>query len=126
MKNYFVQAVLICAVVVSLTAAVSAQSYVVESIKVPDDIRLEVGGMGFWPDGTLAMCTSSGEVWQYKSGRFDRYAFGLHEPLGLLTGKQGELWLMQRSELIKVTDADGGGQADNLGTSNQNWGYTGN
>jgi len=103
-----------------------AQSYVVESIKVPTDIRLEVGGMGFWPDGTLVMCTRRGEVWKYRNGRFDRYAFGLHEPLGLLTGKQGELWLMQRSELTHVTDEDGDGEGDNFETINQGWGYTGN
>lgn len=104
----------------------NAQSYVVESIKVPSDISLEVGGMGFWPDGTLVMCTRRGEVWKYKNGRFDRYAFGLHEPLGLLTGKQGELWMMQRSELTHVTDEDGDGKADNFETLNQDWGYTGN
>lgn len=107
-------------------ASLSAQSYVVKSIDVPEDIRLEVGGMGFWPDGTLVMCTRRGEVWAYKDGRFDRYAFGLHEPLGLLAGKQGELWLMQRGELTHVTDEDGDGKGDNFETINQNWGYTGN
>ena len=115
-------------IVLSLLGArdAAAQSYVVETIKVPADIRLEVGGMGFWPDGTLVMCTRRGEVWKFKNGRFDRYAFGLHEPLGLLTGKQGELWLMQRSELTHVTDEDGDGQGDNFETINQGWGYTGN
>jgi len=113
-------------VVLTAVGSVRAQSYVVETIKVPADIRLEVGGMGFWPDGTLVMCTRRGEVWKYKNGRFDRYAFGLHEPLGLLTGKQGELWLMQRSELTHVTDEDGDGQGDNFETINQGWGYTGN
>ena len=113
-------------VVLTAVGSVPAQSYVVETIKVPADIRLEVGGMGFWPDGTLVMCTRRGEVWKYKNGRFDRYAFGLHEPLGLLTGKQGELWLMQRSELTHVTDEDGDGQGDKFETINQGWGYTGN
>lgn len=117
---------LLSSIFISLTASVHAQSYVVESIKVPEDIRLEVGGMGFWPDGTLVMCTRRGEVWKYKKGRFDRYAFGLHEPLGLLAGKQGELWLMQRGELTHVTDEDGDGQGDNFETINQDWGYTGN
>ena len=102
------------------------QSYVVETIPVPADIRLEVGGMAFWPDGTLVMCTRRGEVWTYREGRFDRYAFGLHEPLGLLTGVQGELWLMQRSELTHITDDDGDGRGDTFTTLNQNWGYTGN
>jgi len=107
-------------------ASLWAQSYVVESIKVPSDIRLEVGGMGFWPDGSLVMCTRRGEIWSYNKGRFKQYAFGLHEPLGLLTGKQGELWLMQRSELSHLTDEDGDGEADNFETINQQWGYTGN
>ena len=126
MVNFLVRTLLFGALLFSLTTAGRAQSYVVESIKVPKDIRLEVGGMDFWPDGSLAMCTRRGEVWKYKNGRFDRFAFGLHEPLGLLTGKQGELWLMQRSELTHVTDEDGDGQADNFETMNQDWGYTGN
>ncbi len=108
------------------TSWVAAQSYITESINVPQDIRLEVGGMGFWPDGTLVMCTRRGEVWKYRNGRFDRFAFGLHEPLGLLTGKQGELWLMQRGELTHVTDEDNDGEADRFATINQDWGYTGN
>jgi hypothetical protein len=124
--NSRLRTILFNAILVSLTASTYAQSYVVESIKVPGDIRLEVGGMGFWPDGTLVMCTRRGEVWKYKKGRFDRYAFGLHEPLGLLAGKQGELWLMQRSELTHITDEDGDGQGDNFETINQGWGYTGN
>ena len=126
MITRFFRAALSATLLLSLAAATQAQSYVVESIKVPQDIRLEIGGMGFWPDGTLVMCTRRGEVWKYKGGRFDRYAFGLHEPLGLLAGKQGELWLMQRSELTHVTDEDGDGEGDNYETINQGWGYTGN
>ena len=82
MITRFFRAALSATLLLSLAAATQAQSYVVESIKVPQDIRLEIGGMGFWPDGTLVMCTRRGEVWKYKGGRFDRYAFGLHEPLG--------------------------------------------
>lgn len=102
------------------------QSYTVETIKVPKGIRLEVGGMGFWPDGSLVMCTRRGEVWTYKNGRFRMFAFGLHEPLGLLTGKQGEIWVMQRGELSHILDTDKDGKADQFDTINQDWGYTGN
>ncbi|MEK6236277.1 MAG: hypothetical protein N2C14_16345, partial [Planctomycetales bacterium] len=103
-----------------------AQSYVSETIKVPAEIRLEVGGMGFWEDGTLVMCTRRGEVWKYKDGQFRLFTFGLHEPLGLLTGKKGEIWVIQRGELSHITDTDGDGQADRFDTINQGWGYTGN
>ena len=105
---------------------VHAQSYAIETINVPKEIRLEVGGMGFWDDGTLVMCTRRGEVWNYKNGRFQLFAFGLHEPLGLLTGKQGEIWVMQRGELSHIADTDGDGKADRFDTINQDWGYTGN
>ena len=114
-RNRVLEKLIIGVTFFCIGAAAYAQSYVVESIKVPEDIRLEVGGRGFWPDCTLVMCTRRGEVWKNKNGRFDRYAFGLHEPLGLLTGKQGELWLMQRSELTHVTDEDGDGFGDSDG-----------
>ncbi len=117
------------AALIACTGAVTnvhAQSYVVETIKVPPAIRLEVGGMGFWPDGSLLMCTRRGEVWKYNKGRFSQFAFGLHEPLGLLPGKEGEIWVMQRGELSHITDEDKDGAADNFETINQQWGYTGN
>lgn len=125
-RDRFLLVLLLLGLASACSVRVDAQSYVVETIEVPQDIRLEVGGMGFWPDGTLVMCTRRGEIWKHRNGRFDRFAFGLHEPLGLLTGKQGELWLMQRSELTHVTDEDGDGRADNFETLNQSWGYTGN
>ena len=103
-----------------------AQSYEVETIDVPKDIHLEVGGMGFWSDGTLVMCTRRGEVWKYRNGRFQLYAFGLHEPLGLWPGKPGEIWVIQRGEVSHITDTDGDGKADRFDTINQGWGYTGN
>ncbi len=105
---------------------VMAQSYVVETIQVPKSIRLEVGGMGFWDDGTLLLCTRRGEIWKYKDGAFRTFAFGLHEPLGLLPGKRGEAWVIQRGELTHLTDTDGDGRADRFDTVNQDWGYTGN
>ncbi|MFP6676666.1 MAG: hypothetical protein VB878_16400 [Pirellulaceae bacterium] len=117
---------LTCVVGVSTAKLATGQSYAVETIKVPADIRLEVGGMAFWPDGTLVLCTRRGEVWKYKDGQFRQFAFGLHEPLGLYAGKVGELWVMQRGELTRVTDEDGDGEADNFEAINQQWGYTGN
>ena len=62
----------VCVAFVALVAApADAQdSYDVERIEVPKSIRLEVGGMGFWDDGTLVMCTRRGEVWLYKDGQF--------------------------------------------------------
>ena len=66
--------------------------------------------------------TRRGEVWKYKDGRFEIFTFGLHEPLGLLTGKKGEIWVIQRGEVSHITDTDGDGQADRFDTVNQGWG----
>ena len=49
--------VLLIAILTAICANALAQSYRVETIKIPKDIRLEVGGMGYWDDGTLVMCT---------------------------------------------------------------------
>ena len=57
MPNKSLRSALLPALLCCLAGTTFAQSYVVETIKVPEDIRLEVGGMGFWPDGTLVMCT---------------------------------------------------------------------
>ena len=118
---------LVALLAVALCASTSlAQSYKVERIKVPREIVLEVGGMGFWDDGTLVMCTRRGEVWLYKDGNFKQWAFGLHEPLGLLPGKQNEIYVVQRGELSRIEDTDGDREADVFETLTQSWGYTGN
>ncbi|WP_146894909.1 plastocyanin/azurin family copper-binding protein [Adhaeribacter aerolatus] len=93
--------------------------YKLISLPVPEDIILEVGGMATLPDGSLAVCTRRGEVWLVSnpaiSGNarptFKRFAYGLHEPLGLAY-KDGDIYVTQRSELTRLRDSDGDGQAD--------------
>ena len=57
--------------------------------------------------------------------RWELFATGLHEPLGLLTGKPGEVFVVQRSELTRIVDTDGDGQADLFETLDQNCGVSG-
>ena len=57
--------------------------------------------------------------------KWELFATGLHEPLGLLTGKPGEVFVVQRSELTRITDTDGDGQADLFETLDQNCGVSG-
>ncbi len=93
--------------------------YKLISLPVPEDIILEVGGMATLPDGGLAVCTRRGEVWivsnPYISGSerptYKRFAYGLHEPLGLAY-KDGDIYVTQRSELTRLRDTDGDGRAD--------------
>ncbi len=56
--------------------------------------------------------------------RWELFATGLHEPLGLLTGKSGEVFVVQRSELTRIVDTDGDGKADLFETLDQNCGVS--
>ena len=93
--------------------------YTLISLPVPEDVILEVGGMATLPDGSLAICTRRGEVWTVAnptvSGEdrptYKRFAQGLHEPLGLAY-KDGDIYVTQRSEVTRLRDTDGDGQAD--------------
>ncbi len=93
--------------------------YKIISLPVPEDIILEVGGMATLPDGGLAICTRRGEVWivsnPYISGAqrptYKRFAYGLHEPLGLAY-KDGDIYVTQRSEVTRLRDTDSDGRAD--------------
>ena len=93
--------------------------YSIVDIPIPDGIELEVGGLAVIPDGSLGVATRRGEIWlienPYMTGtrtpRFDRFATGLHEPLGLAY-HEGSLYASQRSELTKLTDKNGDRQAD--------------
>ncbi|SOD82529.1 plastocyanin/azurin family copper-binding protein [Spirosoma fluviale] len=93
--------------------------YKLISLPVPEDIILEVGGMVTLPDGNLAVCTRRGEVWivsnPYISGSarptYKRFAYGLHEPLGLAY-KDGDIYVTQRSEVTRLRDTDQDGRAD--------------
>jgi len=66
--------------------------YRIITIPIPENIKMEVGGLQALPDGRLAASTRRGEVWMignpYLKGdgrpSFSRFASGLHEPLGLL------------------------------------------
>ncbi|WP_332914122.1 hypothetical protein [Algoriphagus boritolerans] len=93
--------------------------YSIVDIPIPDGIELEVGGLAITPDGSLGVSTRRGEVWiienPYMEGtripHFNRFAYGLHEPLGLAFHK-GSFYSTQRSEITKLTDINADGRAD--------------
>jgi hypothetical protein len=103
--------------------------YRFEALAEPEESRgLEIGGMGWMPDGKLAVCTRHGEVFtRNEAGEWKRFASGLHECLGLYPGNSAsEMFVMQRTELTKISDTDGDGEADKFETFNSSWGYNGN
>lgn len=109
-----------------------SEYYRISDVPIPEDIILEVGGMAFMPDDQLAVTTRRGEIWlidnpYMRNGsqpRYQRFASGLHEPLGLAY-RNGSLYATQRSELTKITDTDNDGQADRFETI-YSWPLSGN
>lgn len=91
--------------------------YSLKTIAIPEEIKLEVGGLAVMPDGRIAASTRRGEIWiiqnAYGTGapHFIKFASGLHEVLGLAY-KDGAFYCTQRGELTKIEDKNGDGRAD--------------
>ena len=110
-----------------------AAHYTVTTLNQPADCTLEVGGLGFRPDGKLFVCTRRGEVWLVSNPgsdkpddvKFTRFASGLHESLGLHVVDNNTLYVCQRPELTKLTDKNGDGTADEFATVCDKWGVSG-
>ncbi len=114
----------------SLLAA-EAKHYRIVTLPI-NDIVLEVGGLGFRPDGKLLACTRRGEVWLISNPdaddpakvKYKLFASGLHEALGLhVDGK--DVFVVQRPELTKLIDKDGDDVADEYKTICDKWAVSG-
>ena len=101
--------------------------YVLESLPLPEGVKMEASGLAPLPDGRLAVATRNGDVWFFKldGSPAHRFARGLHEPLGL-TFHDGALYATQRSEITRLRDTDGDDIADEYATFAKGWGVSGN
>ena len=126
----------LAAAVLALCASSFAQSsesevYAVDFLTPPEGQILEVGGMGFLPDGTLVITTRRGQLWRVEEplaadpsrARFELVAEGLDEGLGLATSGSS-IVVLQRGELSRIERAVGG--ALSIETLNDEWGLSGN
>jgi hypothetical protein len=110
-----------------------ARHYRLTTVPIPPEVVLEVGGLGFRPDGKLLACTRRGEVWLISHPeatdlahmKFQRFASGLHEPLGLVVDGPHSIIVAQRPELTRIVDHDGDGIADEYVTLCDRWGASG-
>ncbi|MEZ4773348.1 MAG: PQQ-dependent sugar dehydrogenase [Bacteroidia bacterium] len=105
-----------------------AESYIVENIVLPEGLEGETGALAFLPDGRLVTCFLRGEVMIYdpKTEKWQLFASGLHEPLGLYLFSESEMLVIQRPELTRLKDTDGDGRADLFETVTDDFGMTGN
>ena len=104
---------------------------------LPEDLALEVGGLDFLADGTPIVATRRGDLWRVENAwddppldaRFELYASGLHEPLGIATRQDADgegVYVVQRAELTRMVDEDGDGKADLYESFCDDWGVSGN
>jgi glucose/arabinose dehydrogenase len=107
-----------------------SHAYAIDTCELPEGVELEVGGLLVRGDGSMLVCTRRGEVFAIRDAfgehpSFTRYAQGLHEPLGLAE-RDGWIYVIQRSELSRMRDADGDDRMDELETVCDAWPISGN
>ncbi|MHB8522459.1 MAG: DUF7133 domain-containing protein [Limisphaerales bacterium] len=102
-----------------------ARYYRLETIPLPKEVVLEVGGMAYMPDQTLMICTRHGDVWSSRDGKWKRFATGLDEPMGICPAGPHQIVVAQRPELTRITDTDGDGVADVYEAITDAWHYSG-
>ena len=112
----------------SAWAQVPRESYRIETVKTPPGVAPEVGGIDFDGRGRLVACFRRGGLYRRDpdTGRWSRFATGLQVPLGIVSGKPGEYFVVQQSELTRIVDTDGDGRADYYQTLSDEWGISGN
>jgi hypothetical protein len=114
------------------SANAEAKHYKVNTLPLPKDCVMEVGGLAFRPDGKLLACTRRGEVWLVANPtsdslgdvRFTKYATGLHEALGMYAQDDNTVFVVQRPELTKLVSKDGA-TATEFATVCDRWGVSG-
>jgi glucose/arabinose dehydrogenase len=114
------------------TLPVSAESiadhYAIEQVPLPKGLDPQVGALAVTPGGKLVAAFHRGEVmtWDPAHRHWHPFAFGLHEPLGLIALNERQVLVMQRPELTRLTDTDGDGSADLYETVFDGFGISGN
>jgi hypothetical protein len=111
-----------------VASPVFARSYRLEEISLPAGMSPEVSAVEFSPTGRLVIANRHGEIWTCNPTERDwrRFAYGLHEPMGLLVISDREIYVAHRPELTRVQDTTGDGIADAYDTVSAAWGITDN
>jgi putative heme-binding domain-containing protein len=96
--------------------------YLVDTIVPPmhnmANALLFFGDHDFFPDGTALLCTIQGDVWRVQGldqtlekVRWNRFASGLHQALGLVVA-DGKAYVLGRDQITRLHDLNGDGEAD--------------
>ena len=125
MQNFYKISIVICVFglcqitlgqSLSEMAKKEAEFYTIVDVPIPEEVKLEVGGLALTDEDKLGVSTRRGEVWLIdkpygNNPLYKRYAHGLHESLGLAY-HDNDFYLSQRGELTRLQDKDNDGKAD--------------
>ena len=99
--------------------------YKVETIPLPRG-AISVLGICHKPDGTLAIATWEGEVWERKEGIWTKFAEDLMEPNGILyDAREDAYYVGQKPELTRLIDSNKDGICDRYETVTDQFGISG-
>jgi glucose/arabinose dehydrogenase len=96
--------------------------YAVDTLTAPDDNPqksfLRFGGLDFFANGDLAVCSVSGDVWvvsgvdeKLDQLEWRRFATGLFQPLGLKV-VDDQIYVLGRDQITRLHDLNRDGEAD--------------
>jgi hypothetical protein len=111
------------------TAEAEAKYYPITNIAIPPEVPMRPGGFDILPDGRLAVGTRRGDIYFIK-GAFDSppkpeyhlFATGQDEIFSL-AWKDNAMTAVSWSEVLRISDTDGDGVADQYETLCNRWGY---
>ncbi|MDF1751943.1 MAG: CBM35 domain-containing protein [Verrucomicrobiales bacterium] len=113
-----------------IAQAGTSPHYTINDIPVPPSkfSSSQIDGLTFLPDGRLVVCLPSGEIffYDYETKKWELFAQGLHNPLGVIALSNSELIVSQRPELTRVRDTDGDRKADDYEVMTDQFGMSGN
>lgn len=118
--------------VLSAADPLESDYYRITTFETPTETAMEVGSIELLPNQQLALGTRRGEIWTVShaqeadplKARFQLFASGLHEVLGLAY-KEGALYATTRYEVTRIRDEDGDGRADLFEPVTDQWGVSG-
>ena len=109
----------------SLVLAQIPNGYKVVTVPLPRG-AVSVLGLCHKPDGTLAIATWEGEVWERKGEVWTKFAEDLMEPNGILWDIQEQAYYVgQKPELTRLVDSNKDGVCDRYETVTDEFGISG-
>ena len=121
MKSIFI---LLCLLSTQLLAQIPA-GYKLETVPLPKG-AVTILGLCHKPDGTLAIVSWEGEVWEYKNNAWSLFAENLMEPNGIYYDtKEDAYYVAQKPELTRLVDTNKDGVADRYECVTDGFGISG-